>query len=104
MDPRNTMHHNGNRSTMLYVGLAAGAAIGIAVALTRRGGMRMRTRRREPWEAAKGITRRFGDRSQELAARSNDLIERMRHMFEEGRKVVDDARDLWGEGRRLVRA
>ena len=102
MDPRNTMHHNGNRNTMVYIGLAAGAAIGIAVALTRRGGTRMR--RREPWEAAKGITRRFGDRSQELAARSNDIIERMRTMFEEGRKVVDEARDLWSEGRRMVRA
>ncbi len=101
MDPRNsTMHRNGNRNAMIYIGLAAGAAIGVAVALTRRGTMR----KRQPWEAAKHITRRFGDRSQELAARSNDIIERMRNMFEEGRKVVDDARDLWGEGRRLVRA
>ncbi len=100
MDPRNTTMRNGNKNTMIYIGLAAGAAIGIAVALTRRGGMR----RREPWEAAKHITRRFGDRSQELAARGNDIIERMRTMYEEGRKVVEEARDLWGEGRRLVRA
>ena len=101
MDPRNTsMHRNGNTSRMVYMGLAAGAAIGIAVALTRRG----KTRRKEPWEAAKHITRRFGDHSQELAARGKDIIERVQNMYEEGRKVYGEARELLGEGRRLVRA
>ena len=94
------MHRNGNTSTMVYIGLAAGAAIGIAFALTRRG----KSRRREPWEAAKHITRRFGDHSQELATRGKDIIERVHNMYEEGRKVYDEAVDLWGEGRRLVRA
>lgn len=101
MDPRNTsMHRNGSTNTMIYIGLAAGAAIGIAVALTRRG----KTRRREPWEAAKHITRRFGDHSQELATRGKDIVARVQNMYEEGRRVYDEARELFGEGRRLVRA
>lgn len=101
MDPRNTtMHRNGNMNKMIYVGLAAGAAIGVAVALTRRG----KPRRKERWEAAKHITRRFGDQSQDLAARGRDIIDRLQNIYEEGRKVYGEALDLWGEGRRLVRA
>lgn len=101
MDPRSTMHQNGNRNTMLYVGIAAGAAVGVVLALTRRG---RRSRSRDPWSSAKNLTTRMADHSQDLASKSKDIIERVQNIYEEGRRVAEDAAELWSHGRRLVRA
>ena len=90
-------HINGNRSTLIYIGIAAGAAVGLALALGRRS-----PRRRDPWQSAKHITTRMADHSQDFAQRSKDIIERAQNIYEEGRRIAVDAADLWTHGRKVV--
>lgn len=97
MHPSNTSP-NGSKATLIYLGIAAGTAVAIAVALTQRGHHRKRRR----WESAKEITRNLADHSQDLAAKSKNLIERVQTIYEEGRKVVEEATEIWSHGRRLV--
>lgn len=80
---------------MIWVGIAAGAAIGIGIALSRR--------KKTGWDAARDVTRRMADRSGDLADATKDIMERMKTIYDEGRRVVEDAAQLWEQGRRLVR-
>jgi gas vesicle protein len=94
------MHNqmNGSRNKFLWIGIAAGAAAGIIIAVTRS------RRPHDRWSTAKDLTRRVADNSQDLAERGKEIISRAQNIYEEGRKIVEDAADLWTHGRRLVRA
>jgi hypothetical protein len=78
----------------LWVGIAVGAAIGIGIALSRR--------KRSPWESARKITNRITDQSGDLAEATNNLMQRVRTIYDEGCKVVEEAGELWAHGRKLV--
>jgi hypothetical protein len=84
----------GAASTM-WIGIGVGAAVGLAVLINRR--------KREPWSSAKAISRRVAGRTGDLAAISKDLVERVKVIYNESCKVVDDATDLWARGRKLAR-
>jgi len=87
--------HESNRNTYIWIGIAAGAAVGIIIAATRH-------RPRNRWYSAKQLTRKMADHSVDFADRGKDIINRCQNIYEEGRKVVDDALDLWSHGRKLV--
>jgi hypothetical protein len=87
--------HDSHRNTYIWIGIAAGAAVGIIIAATRH-------RPRDRWSSAKQLTRKLSDHSVDFADRGKDIINRCQNIYEEGRKVVDDAVDLWSHGRKLV--
>ncbi|HJZ98079.1 MAG TPA: YtxH domain-containing protein [Candidatus Solibacter sp.] len=84
-----------NHAAKIWLGIAVGAAVGIGIALSRR--------KRGRWETAKEIGHRISDRSGDLADATRGLVERVRNIYEETRKVVDDAGTIWHQGRKLVR-
>jgi len=86
-----------NQSTKIWLGIAIGAAVGIGIALSRR-----RTASR--WDSAREFGKRISDRSEDLADATRDIVQRVRTIYEEGRKVMDDAGELWAHGRKLVGA
>ncbi len=87
----------GNGSNQLiWIGIAAGTAIGIGIALSRR-------KPASGWDTARDVTKRMADRSGDLADATKDIMERMKTIYEEGRRVVEDAAQLWEQGRKLVR-
>jgi hypothetical protein len=47
-------------------------------------------------------TKRFSNKSEDLAEVSRDILERVKTIYDEGRRVVDDAGELWTHGRKLV--
>jgi len=99
MEPmRESNMNEGTRNKMIWIGIAAGAAAGIIIAVTRQ------RRPRDRWSTAKDLTRRVADRSGELADRGKEIIGRAQAIYEESRKLVDEAVDLWSHGRRLVKA
>jgi hypothetical protein len=85
-------------NTKIWLGIAIGAAIGVGYAISRG----RRTVRRDAWSSAKDITRRMADHSQDFAERSKEIIERMQAIYQEGRRVVEDATELWEHGRKAV--
>ncbi len=78
----------------IWIGIAVGAAVGIGIALSRR--------KKSPWESARGITRKVASHSGDLAEATNNIVERVKTMYEEGCKVVEEAGELWAHGRKLV--
>jgi hypothetical protein len=85
----------GNQSTKIWLGIAIGAAVGLGIALSRR-------RPASRWDSAREFSKRISDRSGDLAEATQDIVQRMRNIYEEGRKVVEDAGDLWAHGRKMV--
>jgi uncharacterized membrane protein YccC len=81
-----------NQASKIWIGIAVGAAVGIGVALSRR--------RRTRWEMARELVT---DRSGDMAEAAKGIAARVKTIYEETRKVVEDAGDLWSQGRRLVR-
>jgi gas vesicle protein len=89
-----TEHKNsgtGMNTSLVWMGVGVGAAIGVAVALNRR--------KRSGWYTA---TRRVADKTNDLAVVSKDMLERIKVIYAETRKVVDEATELWSQGRKLV--
>jgi gas vesicle protein len=87
--------NNGNlQNKGVWIGIAVGAAVGIGIALSRR--------KRTRWDSARDISRRMADRSGDLADATQDLVARVKTIYEEGVKVVEDAGQLWSHGRRMV--
>lgn len=82
-------------SQLIWIGIAAGAAIGVGIAMSRR--------RKTGWDAARDVTRRMADHSGDFADATKDIMERMKTIYEEGRRVVENAAELWEEGRKMVR-
>ena len=87
-------HDWDNRSTMIWLGVAAGAALGLGIALSRR--------RPTRWDSAREFGQRISERSGDLADATQDILQRVRTIYEEGRKVLEDAGELWSHGRKLV--
>ena len=78
----------------LWLGIAVGAAIGIGIALSRR--------KRSPWDQARRITNRISDHSSDFADATSNIMQRVRTIYDEGCKVVEEAGELWSHGRKLV--
>ena len=79
---------------LVWFGIAAGAALGIGIMLSRR--------KKSRWESARDLSRRVAEHSSELGDVTKNLVERVRNIFEESRKVCEDAGDLWARGRKLT--
>ena len=92
MDSETDMNDSRNRA--IWIGIAIGAAVGVGIALSRR--------KKDPWDTARTVAGRVASRSGDMGEATRDIIERIRTIYEEGRKVVEDATELWGHGRKLV--
>ena len=79
----------------IWIGIAVGAAVGIGIALSR-------SRKKSPWDSARGIGKRVASHSGDLAESTRDIVERVKTIYEEGCKVVEEAGELWAHGRKLV--
>jgi hypothetical protein len=91
-DMRRSMNANRN----IWIGIAVGAAVGIGIALSRR------NRHRTPWEHARHLSKRVTGHSGDLADTTRDIVDRVKHIYEQGRRVVEDAGELWEHSRKLV--
>ena len=98
MTSENGKHHNGSlvsNNNLMWVGVGVGAAaLGIALALSRR--------KRDRWDAARQVTRRVANHTSDLAEAGKDILGRVRIIFGESRKVVEEATELWSQGRKLA--
>lgn len=83
-----------NNTNLVWIGVGVGAAIGVAVAISRR--------KREPWYSARQVTRRVADHTSDLAAASKDIVDRLKIIYNESCKVVEEATELWSQGRKLA--
>ncbi|MGA2739225.1 MAG: hypothetical protein ABSG65_17445 [Bryobacteraceae bacterium] len=86
--------HSGNNANLLWIGVGVGAAVGVAVALSRR--------KRDRWYAAKEISRRVAGHTGDLAVASKDIFDRLKIIYGESCKVVEEATELWSRGRKLA--
>ena len=82
-------------SPLVWIGVGLGGAIGVAVALTRR--------TRDRWCAAKQVSRRVADRTGDLAAASKDIVERLKIIYTESRKILEEATEIWSRGAEVGR-
>jgi hypothetical protein len=99
MDAEGNLNSNGecawdSNSTRIWLGIAAGVAVGVGIALSRR--------KRSRWEQARDVTQRVADRSPDLAEAGRDIVEHIKTIYDEGLKLVEDAGQLWASGRELV--
>src|SRR5260370_40536599 len=83
----------------IWIGIAIGAGIGVAYALSARS-RRSRWDRFDPGEMSK----RLADNQEDLVQRGKDMMDRIAVIYDERRKVVDDANEIWSHGRQLVGA
>jgi gas vesicle protein len=83
-------------NTGIWVGIAVGAAVGIGIALSRR--------KKTRWDSAREVGQRLSERSGELAGSTRDIMDRVKVIYDESRKVVEEAGELWEHGRKLVGA
>jgi hypothetical protein len=90
-------HHNGEGHGVpaLWFGLAIGAAIGLGIALSR-------TRRHSRWDSARQFGERLAEHKDDFAQVGNNILDRVRTIYDESRKVVEEAGELWTHGRKLV--
>ena len=88
------MNGNGFANRNIWIGVAIGAAVGIGIALSRR--------KRTRWDSARELTHRVARRTGDLSDAARDLVGRVKTIYEESRKVVEDAGELWEHGRKLV--
>ncbi len=87
---------NGNRNNAIWLGVAIGTAVGIGIALSRRKSAR------DPWSAAHDITKRVAHRSGEISEVTRDILGHIRNIYDESLRVVEEAGELWAQGRKLV--
>jgi hypothetical protein len=91
----NKMANNGNHGNMVLLGVGIGAAaLGVAFALSHR--------KRDRWSTARQMSRRVVDHTGDMAAASKDILDRIRIIYGESRKVVEEATELLSSGRKLV--
>jgi hypothetical protein len=88
------MAMNGQKNTAIWVGIAIGTAVGIGFALSRR--------KRDPWATARSAANRVAAHTSDFSEVTKDIVERVQSIYEQSRKVVDDATELWAHGRKLV--
>ena len=90
----NGMPAMSSKETRILLGIAAGVAVGIGVALSRR--------KKSRWDTVRAIPQRVTARSGDLADISRDLAGRVAHLYDESCKLLEDAGRLWSNGRKLV--
>src|SRR5206468_2289322 len=88
--PQKKVEPGSKQLAKVWIGIAVGAAVGIGIALSRR--------KRTRWDSAREIGHRVADRSGELAEATRGIVERVRNIYEESRKVAEDASTLWSHG------
>ncbi len=88
------MNDSGLGNRAVWIGIAIGAAVGIGIALSRR--------KRSRWDTARDLTHRVASKTGDLGDAARDLMDRVKTIYEESRKVVEDAGELWEHGRKLV--
>ena len=79
----------------IWIGVAVGAAVGIGIALSR-------SRRKTPWDSARDITKRVASHSEDFADAGREIIDRVKTIYDEGCRLVEEAGELWSHGRKLV--
>jgi len=84
-----------SNSTKIWLGIAAGTAIGLGIAMSRR-------QKKTGWDAARQIGARLSDRSGDLSEAAANIIGRVKIILDEGKKVVEDAGELWAHGRKVA--
>ena len=87
--------HWTDHSTKLWVGIAAGVAIGVGIALSRR-------QKKTRWDSAKEIGQRLSDHTTDLSDAATNIIGRLKVICDEGRKIAEDATELWAQGRKFA--
>jgi ABC-type Zn2+ transport system substrate-binding protein/surface adhesin len=87
-------NHDQGPNMGLWLGIAVGAAIGIGIAMSRR--------KRSPWDSARKITDRLTSHSGDFADATSNIMQRVKTIYDEGCKVVEEAGELWSHGRKLV--
>jgi hypothetical protein len=83
-----------SNNTKIWIGIAVGAAVGLGIALSRRG-----HGRRSRWD---DVTRRIGESSSDFAEATRDIADRIKTIYDESRRVVEEAGAIWSHGRKLV--
>ena len=83
----------------IWIGIAIGAGIGIAYAVTSRN-------QKSGWDRfdAREMRKKFVNHGEDLLDRGKEMMDRIRVIVQEGQKVVEDAGELWNRGRKMVRA
>jgi hypothetical protein len=94
MDSQNGSNGMDNQRAKIWIGIALGTAVGIGIALSRR--------KRSRWDSAREMGSRVAARSEDLADATRDIVERVKTIYEESRRVVEDAGQLWAHGRKLI--
>ncbi len=89
------MNTNGFGNRNVWIGIAIGAAVGVGIALSRH--------KRTRWDSARALTHRVASSTNDMSDAARDLIGRVKTIYEESRKIVEDAGELWEHGRKLVR-
>ena len=85
----------GNKA--IWIGVAAGVAVGVGIALSRRS-------KRTRWDSARELGQRVAERSGDLGDAARDIVDRVKTIYEESCRIVEDAGALWERGRKLVGA
>jgi hypothetical protein len=93
MEMESEMNSGQGPNIALWIGIAVGAAVGI-IALSRR--------RKSPWDQARKVTSRLAGHSSDLADATGNIVQRVKLIYDEGCKVVEEAGELWAHGRKLV--
>jgi len=86
---------NGSNANLVWIGVGVGAAaVGVALALARR--------KKNNWSTAKQVSRRLADKTNDLAEVGKDIFDRIKVIYNESRKVVEECNELWSHGRKLA--
>jgi hypothetical protein len=85
----------GKHTTKIWLGVAAGTAIGLGIALSRR-------QKKTRWDSARRIGERLSDHSRDLSEAAANIVSRVKVIYDEGRKVAEDASELWAQGRKVA--
>ena len=94
------MHNTMNGEKGANTGwIISGVAIGTGIVLAYAASRRKKDWRDRLLDTADNVSRKRED----LAETGRNLLERIRLIYDESRKVVEDASELWSHGRRLVR-
>src|SRR5438477_9866151 len=95
MEDKMNGHEWSNNTGWIISGVAIGTGIALAYAASRR----KKTWQDRLVETADSVARRRED----LAESGKNIVDRIRIIYDESRKVVEDASELWAHGRKLVR-
>ncbi len=79
--------------------IISGVAIGSGIALAYAASRKKRNWRDRLMDTAGTVARRRDD----LAESGKNIVDRIRIIYEESRKVMEEASELWAHGRKLVR-